>query len=830
MQFDGYTDLFTAYAIVQCGLTYHIKLAICDGGDGILNSAVFLERESFASNLVVQVAIEFEAGGPEGNTLYEDCGSSTIVFSRPETGDVNTPLTAYIEYGGVAQELIDYTDLPDSVFFAPGVEFVEFPLTAILDFIAEGEESIILTIANFAECGETLLESEFEFFINDTAEPLVVDGYTTQICQGDEVEIVPIISGGYGVFSYDWSTGETDSTIFVSPDISTSYNLIVSDTCGMPSDDADFQINILDFPDLLVDIIDPVLEPILLNCGEWITITASAQGGDGNYEYNWYNQDGANLWGWMNTVSVSSWSNADFVYVDVTDGCGFVSTDSIEIQLNVPALVVDVPSTMSVLCNQPFDLEAIVSGGSAPYSYSWVDNGTWLWDWDNILNHTVGSPTTIMLTVSDQCGQIETFEIDITIDSPAIIIDLEDEMVGSCFTLFDIDPTVSAGSGGFSFQWLNNGSNLSTNEDITFQSDFNTILTLNVEDACGATASDQLIITIENPPLIINIGEDIYASCIDENDLDVEITSGSGGYSYQWLVNNTEVSTNSIYTIQSFETVDVQLVVEDACGGIDSDTLTVFIPDIPLAISVSADTSICPNGSATMWALAQGGEEGFTYEWPQLGIQGDVVTLNGPESSSAYTVTATDICGESISSNITVQVLPISAQFLVTEVAENTFQFTAAPEPACEEGECFYMWDFGDGDISYEENPLHEFDGLGSYTTSFTVVNDIGCNDMQLYTITGPPAIWIPNSFTPNGDGINDVFQVVAHDLLEFDIVIFNRWGEVVFKSTNPDESWTGGHKDGEYFIPNGIYNYVARIKGNNTDAKEYTGSITLMR
>jgi hypothetical protein len=254
MQFDGYTDLFTAYAIVQCGLTYHIKLAICDGGDGVLNSAVFLERESFASNLVVQVAIQFEAGGPDGNTLFEDCGSSNIVFSRPETGDVNTPLTAYIEYGGAAQELIDYSDLPDSVLFAPGVESVSFPFTAILDFTAEGIENIVLTIANFAECGETLMESEFEFFINDTADPLVVEGYTTSICDGATIEIEPIISGGYGVYEFDWSSGEDTETITVSPLATTTYSLIVSDTCGMPPANADYVVEVAEFPPFSVTI------------------------------------------------------------------------------------------------------------------------------------------------------------------------------------------------------------------------------------------------------------------------------------------------------------------------------------------------------------------------------------------------------------------------------------------------------------------------------------------------------------------------------------------------------------------------------------------------
>jgi hypothetical protein len=74
MQLDGYTDVLTATAIVQCGETFHIKLAICDTSDPAYASAVFLQRDSFSSNLVVQTSLNLTAGGPNGDTMYETCG------------------------------------------------------------------------------------------------------------------------------------------------------------------------------------------------------------------------------------------------------------------------------------------------------------------------------------------------------------------------------------------------------------------------------------------------------------------------------------------------------------------------------------------------------------------------------------------------------------------------------------------------------------------------------------------------------------------------------------------------------------------------------------
>ncbi|MBL0315162.1 MAG: choice-of-anchor L domain-containing protein [Flavobacteriales bacterium] len=123
--YDGYTDKLTAIGIVQCGLTYHIKLAICDGGDGIYDSAVFLERDSFSSNLVVQANLELDVAGPDGQTLFENCGDGNLVFERPESGNVNTPLVAYLGYSGTAINGVDYTLMPDSVVF-PARGYVGF--------------------------------------------------------------------------------------------------------------------------------------------------------------------------------------------------------------------------------------------------------------------------------------------------------------------------------------------------------------------------------------------------------------------------------------------------------------------------------------------------------------------------------------------------------------------------------------------------------------------------------------------------------------------------------------------------------------------------------
>jgi gliding motility-associated-like protein len=358
----------------------------------------------------------------------------------------------------------------------------------------------------------------------------------------------------------------------------------------------------------------------------------------------------------------------------------------------------------------------------------------------------------------------------------------------------------------------------------------NTVVTFTVTDACTQTATDEVIVTIVNPPVVIEVGEDINASCIDNTLLEVEITSGSGGYEYMWMVDGQVVSENPTYTIQSFETVNVSIVVQDACLMSANDMLTYFIPDIPLTIVAAEDTSICVHGSAHLWAQADGGEGGFTYIWPGQGVAGNNLYVNDPNATYAYTVVATDICGESISTDIIVELVPLTAGFVANEIEEDLYQFYAQPAPECDN--CTYIWDFGDGSpLSYEENPQHKYDGLESYSTSLTVINEIGCSDEGDYLIVAPAGVYIPNSFTPNGDGINDYWQVVGRNILNYEVFIFNRWGEVVFNSTDPDIAWIGDKAgNNNTFVPNGVYNYFLKVKGYDSDAFEKRGTITLMR
>ena len=91
-------------------------------------------------------------------------------------------------------------------------------------------------------------------------------------------------------------------------------------------------------------------------------------------------------------------------------------------------------------------------------------------------------------------------------------------------------------------------------------------------------------------------------------------------------------------------------------------------------------------------------------------------------------------------------------------------------------------------------------------------------------------SIYIPNSFTPDYDGINDVWQVSTFNVVKFHLSIFNRWGDVIFTSEDPQTVWTGQVNSGKYFVADGIYLYHITYETGLKELGERNGSITVIR
>ena len=829
---NGYTVKLTAESEVECGETYHIRLAIADGSDTALESFVILESGSFESNSVVEVDLNINVGGDletDNPVIFEDCGEAVLTFTRPIETIIDIEEMVIIDYSSsTATNGVDFTLLPDTVFFPPFVTVQEFPLDAFEDGIAEGSETVIMEILNLAACNGGGLTSYFEFDIIDEPDPLVVDGFDTELCVGDSVELQPEVSGGYGNYSFNWDCdpGLDTNTINYIPSAAGVYECIVtvSDTCGMPSDDGLFEITVEEYPELTAEILGG---DVVLSCNGFQEIFAVAEGGNPPYTYSWELQDGQPAFGYGNSFFLSTWLNATEVHVIVEDACGLTAEGMVNVSIDVPELIVDLDPVYEVNCNVPFTITPDWSGGEPYFNWAWLEGFSFL-GFNQTLNWTTDSDMSVTLEVSDGCGQFVEVETEIVVVSPALEVTLPDTVVGPCTESFVLTPEIDGGSGVYTYQWSQNFNPVADTESYTYTEGLSTSFTVDVTDNCQSTGSASTIIDIVNPPLEIGLPDSINASCVDNTAIAVDILSGAGEYSFAWTVGGIPYGGDDPQiTVQSFVTTPVEVEVTDGCGGEDETASLLLIPDVPMTLSVSNDTVICRGEALSLSAMATGGEEGFVYSWPSIPAFGENQYV-APSNTVSYPIEVTDICGETLTASVAVEVQYIYSDFYTSYLSDTRIEFIATPDPVCPS--CDYLWDFGDGTGSDEVNPIHEYDGLGDYYAQLTVTTPLGCRDSAYTLVEGPVIVYIPNAFTPNNDGINDAFQVVISDVVYYEINIFNRWGEEVFYSNDPDEAWIGNVKGGDYYAQPGLYNYRLRWKGSRTDAEELSGTIELMR
>lgn len=148
-----------------------------------------------------------------------------------------------------------------------------------------------------------------------------------------------------------------------------------------------------------------------------------------------------------------------------------------------------------------------------------------------------------------------------------------------------------------------------------------------------------------------------------------------------------------------------------------------------------------------------------------------------------------------------------------------------------------YLWRFGDGNTSTEENPKHTFDKTGTYTITLVTNPGTLCEDSLTKSITlkdYSDSEWeFPNVFTPgDGNGFNDCFTFTGLlvDCDEIKVEIFNRWGELVWETEDPADCWNGTHYKTKLTLPAGVYFVVAKLKRLKGTELDYNGSVTLIR
>lgn len=142
---------------------------------------------------------------------------------------------------------------------------------------------------------------------------------------------------------------------------------------------------------------------------------------------------------------------------------------------------------------------------------------------------------------------------------------------------------------------------------------------------------------------------------------------------------------------------------------------------------------------------------------------------------------------------------------------------------------CFYS--MGDGITLNGCDPEYVYSTAGIITVEQTVENALGCtNQASRQILIEDFTFYVPNAFTPNNDGINDEFIPETVGITGYQIQIYDRWGQIIFQSSDPNEAWTGDVKGGDHYAQNGVYTYIAKVFDSLGFGHEFRGHISLIR
>ena len=407
------------------------------------------------------------------------------------------------------------------------------------------------------------------------------------------------------------------------------------------------------------------------------------------------------------------------------------------------------------------------------------------------------------------------------------------------------------------YLWNFGGGNQSNLENPTheFNSEgiFDVTLTVTTDVGCENSIVQEVIVY----PLPM-VGFTATAVCLG-NVTNLTNTSGiSNQYTensidnWEWHLGDGVVMQNTEdvqYIYNEDGTFEVTLIATSNHGCIDSTSSTITVHPLPQVGFASFDTTGCTPVCATFVDTSSINSGGFSeYIW-DFGDD-DVITTTTPELNKCFendtykqvhiydvslTVVSDMGCVGDTSKYSHVQVYPIpSADFIHSPNPAFTYgpyiTFTNISI-----GATGHSWDFAGLGTSEEQHPNFNFDYNegGVYPVELAVVNNFGCRDTVLKNIIikDELIVHVPNAFTPDGDGINDLFGPViqGHSVRDFRFLIFNRWGELIFESHTVDQWWDGTHKGKR--VQQDVYVWKLIVRHGQTSEKhEYIGHVTLLK
>lgn len=650
----------------------------------------------------------------------------------------------------------------------------------IMDPIAAPTETTTFSVEVFSEQGCSA-EGEVTITVNQLLD-LIVTASDDQICAGEVVDLTSNVGGIDTGLEFVWSPalGLDDPTAqnpVATPLDDVTYSVVVTDTDSgcILSDELEIE----------------VFDSFTIDAGADMEL-CTVEGFQFDVQVD---TNDPLQWSWTPTIDLD---NANFqnptILSDITEeftvtaesAAGCSSTDEISITLLFESF--DLGPDIDLCIGEDVEIE---TGYGAEILHEWNTAET-------TTGITVSESGIYSVTVTSIEGCLDSDEIEVTVhDLP--VVDLGTDP-GLCEgDVYELD----AQNPGGDYLWSDNSGlqTLEVNETGTYS--------VIVTDEFQCEGEDEIQLTFyENP--VLNLPE-TYTMCEDEF---LVLDAENPGSTYNW--SNDAVTQQISVNQEGLYTVEVTNV--NNCSSSDQTFLTIATYPV---VDLGGDAAYCETETHTLDA----GNPGLNFNWNTSEVSQTIdITTSG-----IYSVTVdNDYCFTSDAVSIVFNPLPIDQLG-----ADTTLCFEQPPYEfivnAGNNGSS-YGWSDGSTGQSFSAS------GPGLYTVEVTTAFDCtNTFDIELSELCAG-TIYLPNSFTPNNDGVNDVFRAVGDNVVNFEMEIWNRWGELVFKSTDINTFWNGSHENGDYYVDAEVYTYVIRytylmdLDGSLSNTEEVVGHVTVIR
>lgn len=640
---------------------------------------------------------------------------------------------------------------------------------------------------------------------------VAVSGKLALCSHSEKGHINLTVTGGEAPYTYKWNTNETtkDRTNLYAG----TYTVEITDAKG-----AVHKENIIVQPPY----------PLILNPIE-ITSASCGSGADGSaklsvkvgrgepYKVTWSN-------GVVDQWEVDGLAPGTYS-VKVADIYNCDVTVSFEVKSESEGISVQ-ESTKDLSCSGIEDgaINLSVSGGQAPYIYNWSNGATT----QNVDNLSAGNYTVI---VKDQTGC--SFTANYEVKSPEVMNLTESILSPSCDgnANGEIEVGVIGGKAPYTYQW-SNGQN---SKKATNLSSGN--YSLLVSDASGCTIEKKFNLS-NSSNLDFFITNSQPASCEGGEDglVELEVQGASGEYSIEWSDGVKGLSKREDLAPGTYS-----ISVKDVSGcEINKSFEVKGSGNINARIESMLDVD-CEEGSFTgvAWVSIEGGVEPYTIEWNNGNTNAREINYF---KTGTLIVKVIDATGCSVVTEAKVDYPNLNTQGSRLNFQYRKLEISNEPEVQVDEEIIFeseiseefiaWEWHFGDGNKSSEKDPIHIFEKAGSFEVTLTAFDIYGCSSIEKNTVqvnVPEEMIVIPNAFTPNGDGLNDVFIPKMKAVSNFSMEVFNTWGERMFMTNSLEsQGWDGTYKG--QALPAGNYLYKITYTNAAGENQSRRGGITLIR